>query len=107
MTDSGDAKIFQIVGGEIAQNLGTDAILAERRLILFQTELSQPRSDVHRPFLQPGDACGGLSRQEATSVQVKKHRWLLVIYGPQSRTRSDRNASGQSLPPALIITIHC
>src|SRR3954467_15716276 len=31
------------------------------RLILVQTELPQPRPDIHRRFLQAGDACGGLS----------------------------------------------
>jgi Resolvase, N terminal domain len=89
------------------QDLGINAILAECRFILFQTKLSQPRPDVHRRCLRPGDACDRLSWQEARSIQVKKHRWHLVIYGPQSRTRSDRNASGQLLRPALIITIHC
>jgi hypothetical protein len=61
MTDSANAELLEIVGSQMAQYVSVDAILAECRLILFQTELSQPRPDIHRRCLQLGDACGGLS----------------------------------------------
>jgi hypothetical protein len=40
MADGGNAEFLEIVGGEMAQYFGPNAILAECRLVLLKTERS-------------------------------------------------------------------
>src|SRR5580704_10257341 len=48
MADGGDAEILQIVNSQFRQHRAVDFVVAERRLVLPQTEAPQPISDVHR-----------------------------------------------------------
>ena len=57
MADQGDAKIFKVVGGQVGQEIGADGIIAECRLVLFETERSQPVRDIHRRSLLQSDRC--------------------------------------------------
>src|SRR4029077_13625777 len=47
MSDKSDAKILQVLSRQPRQDRVVDLILAEGRLILFETKLPQPTSDVH------------------------------------------------------------
>jgi hypothetical protein len=55
MADGDDAEFLEIIGGEMAQYLSPNAILAERRLVLFQPECSQPVRNVHCRSLTKSD----------------------------------------------------
>ena len=48
MAERGDAYFLEIIGGQIEQYFGADVILAECRLVAFQTQISQPTCDIHR-----------------------------------------------------------
>jgi hypothetical protein len=48
MAYGGNSKRLQIFGGEMAQVVGPDVILAECRLVALQTQVSQPTRDIHR-----------------------------------------------------------
>ena len=74
MADGGDAKSLKIFGSEMAQYFGADVILAECRLVAFQTQVSQPTCDIHRRFLRLGDAWGGVSPGRAGRVQEQDGR---------------------------------
>src|SRR4051812_26504773 len=101
MTDSGNAEFLEIVGGQMAQYVGVDAILAECRLVVLKAQTPQPLPDIHRRCLQPGDACGRLLREGATAVEAKKYRWRLMICGSPWRKRFGRNASSEFLLSTL------
>ena len=47
MPDDGDANVFEIVSGQLRQNIGSNLILPERLLIALQAQLSQPRQNIH------------------------------------------------------------
>jgi hypothetical protein len=56
MPDGGNAEFLEIFGGEMAQHVNADGVLAECRLVALQTQTSQPACDIHRRFLWVGDA---------------------------------------------------
>jgi hypothetical protein len=43
MADQCDAEILQIIGGQARQHPFVDLVRAERRLVLLEPELAQPR----------------------------------------------------------------
>src|SRR5262249_4801312 len=47
VTNHADTEVFQVLGSQLRQYLAIDSVLAERRLILFEAQLSQPACDVH------------------------------------------------------------
>ena len=49
MPDRGDAKVFEIVSGQLGQDLGVNLVLPERLLVALQPQLPQPSRDVHKP----------------------------------------------------------
>jgi hypothetical protein len=42
--------LFEVIGRQSGQELGTDVILAKCRVVAFQTQVSQPIYDIHRRF---------------------------------------------------------
>ena len=48
MPDGADAKLFQVLRRQTRQDRVVDRIVAERRLILFETKAPQPTSKFHR-----------------------------------------------------------
>jgi len=47
MSDARDAEFLQVIPGQLRQDFGVDRIVAERGVILFETEVLEPRRDVH------------------------------------------------------------
>jgi hypothetical protein len=47
MADGDNSASIEILGGEMAQIFSPDVILAERRLVALQTQVSQPICDIH------------------------------------------------------------
>jgi hypothetical protein len=79
MADTGDAEFFEIVGGEMAQYFGTNAILAECRLVTFQSQVAQPACNIHRrssgsvafrrrSIAWADRSCPGIERQQADAA---------------------------------------
>jgi hypothetical protein len=51
MADEGDPQFLEVVGGQARQNRGVDAMLAERRFVLLESETVQPSRDIHGDLL--------------------------------------------------------
>ena len=47
VADRGDANPDQIVGGQVGKDLGVNVVLAERLLVLRQSQTVQPSRNVH------------------------------------------------------------
>jgi len=62
VTHRRNADFLEIVRGQVTQYVSVDVILAECRLVLFETEVEEPIADIHRRVLRPGDVENGLSR---------------------------------------------
>ena len=75
--DDGDANVFEVVGGQLRQNVGRNLVLPERLLVALQPQLSQPRQDVH-----------GVSQQADPIGQAKAIR--TTIRGPPTSSRPNR-----------------
>jgi hypothetical protein len=45
--DEANAQILQVLRRQVRQDRVVDRVLAERRLMLFETEAPQPTSEVH------------------------------------------------------------
>ena len=48
----GNAELLEIVGSQMAQYFRPNDILAECRLVAFQSRVSQPNRDIHRRCLR-------------------------------------------------------
>ena len=68
MPDDGDANVFEIVSGQLRQNIGSNLILPERLLIALQPQLSQPRQNIHG-VPQPDNQ---ISRPEAIRTTIRR-----------------------------------
>ena len=47
MSDDGDANVFEVIGGQLRQNVGRNLVLLERLFVALQPQLSQPRQNIH------------------------------------------------------------
>jgi hypothetical protein len=72
MANQCDAKVFEVVGRQTGQEFDVDSIFAKCRLVLFETECSQPVHDVQcRPHPAVGGAWlrqFGLSRRKRPAL---------------------------------------
>ena len=51
MADKIDAQILQVVGRQLAQDLGVDLVIAERLVVTLKTKAAQPYRYVHAVIL--------------------------------------------------------
>src|SRR6516162_6440105 len=49
MTDDHDAEVFEIFSSQAWKNVEVDLVLAERRLVSLEPEVSQPSRNIHPP----------------------------------------------------------
>ena len=47
MPECGDAKLFEVLGGEAREDPFVDLVVAESRLVFFETQAPQPDHNVH------------------------------------------------------------
>ena len=47
MPECGDAKLFEVLGGEVREDPFVDLVVAEGRLVFFKAQAPQPHHDVH------------------------------------------------------------
>ena len=94
MADGGNAEALKILGGEMAQVFSADLVLAEGRLVAFQTQVSQPTCDIHRRFLRLGDARGGVSPWWTDRVQGQKIWFCRKVGGSGPDRAALQNTSG-------------
>src|SRR6478752_10404786 len=92
MTDRGNAKLLKILRRQMMQIFSTDAIRAERRLILFQIEFPQPRRDIHRRFLWLGIAGNTASPGSNVYACSRKRLVLCPPWLDRFRSRMDNDA---------------
>ena len=72
MADGGNPESLEVFGGQIPQYVSVDVILAECRLVAFETQVSQPTCDIHRRFPRLGEARGEVSLRWSGGVQERR-----------------------------------
>src|SRR5262249_25336805 len=72
-------QLAEMIIREIVQDVGTDRVLAENRLILFEAKAPPPSSEVHG---------GVLTAPPRMIVQAKKHVQGVLLDCPLARTKA-------------------
>ena len=80
MADSGDAEILEVVNRQSRQHRAVDFVVAERRVVLPQTEAPQPISDVHRRTRLRFDSYDGPRETASPEQQLPAGRvWPVAV----------------------------
>ena len=113
MADGGDAEILQIVNSQFRQHRAVDFVVAERRLVLPQTEAPQPISDIHRRTRLRFDSYDGPRETASLAQECGRPVWgssLACVHAIRNRplfARNCRSRTHSGRRPESTSTGHC
>jgi hypothetical protein len=76
MADQRDAEVPQILAGQARQYTGVDRVVAERRSVLFEAEIAQPITDIHRAIVGGFAAVGYSAASAAVQPRNAGNWWV-------------------------------